>query len=199
MKILGLSCSPRKQGNTMILMEETLNSAKNEGAEVELYSVAGKNIKPCDGCWACEKTSRCHIKDDMQELYEKILQADGIIFGTPVYFYSMTAQAKAVIDRTIVFHSPERSLANKVGGVIVTAGSQGTTDALKDLYFFMVTRQILPANFVAAYTAEDPRKMPKCMQAANDLGRQMVRLIDMKFKYPGEISRPVFSYGTHTH
>jgi multimeric flavodoxin WrbA len=198
MKILGLSCSPRKQGNTMVLMEEALRGAKQDGAEVELYSVAGKDIKPCDACWACRNTSRCHIKDDMQVLYEKMLEADGIIFGTPVYFYSMAAQAKAVIDRTIAFHSSERSLANKVGGVIAVAGSQGTTDALKDLYFYMVTRQILPANFVAAYTTEDVRKMGKCMQAAKDLGRQMVQIINMKFKYPAEFPRPVFAYGTHT-
>lgn len=198
MKILGLSFSPRKQGNTVILLSEALDGAKQEGAQVELLSVVGKTLKPCDGCWACEKTGRCHIKDDMQELYDKMLEADGIIFGTPVYFYSMTAQAKTVIDRTIAFSRPERSLTNKVGGVIVVAGSQGTTDALKDLYFYMVTRQILPANFVAAYPGDDPRKLEKCMKAARHLGRQMVKLVGLKFKYPGEFARPVFAYGTHT-
>ena len=198
MKILGLSCSPRKQGNTMILLEEALKGAKQEGAEVELFSIAGKTIEPCDGCRACDKTGRCHIKDDMQGLYEKLLESDGIIFGTPVYFYSMTAQAKAIIDRTIAFSQPERSLANKVGGVIAVAGSQGTTDALKDLYFYMVTRQILPANFVAAYPVGDLRKMEKCLKAAKDLGRQMVQIAAMKFKYPAEFPRPVFAYGTHT-
>jgi multimeric flavodoxin WrbA len=198
MKILGLSCSPRKQGNTMLLLEEALKGARDEGAEVELYSVAGKTITPCDGCRVCDKTGQCHIKDDMRDLYEKLLEADGIIFGTPVYFYSMTAQAKAIIDRTIAFSRPERSLANKVGGVIVVAGSQGTTDALKDLYFYMVTRQILPANFVAVYPIKDLRKMEKCMQASRDLGRQIVKIAAMKFKYPGEFPRPVFAYGTHT-
>ena len=128
-----------------------------------------------------------------------MLEADGIIYGTPVYFYSMTAQAKAVIDRTIAFHSPKRSLSNKVGGVIVVANSQGTTDALKDLYFYMITRQILPANFVAAYPGEDARKLKKCMKAAKDLGRQMVHIAEMKFRYPDEFPRPVFAYGTHTH
>jgi len=198
MKILGLSCSPRKKGNTIFLVKEALEGAKKEGAEVELYTVASKNIKPCDGCRACDKTGRCHIKDDMESLYDKLLEADGIIFGTPVYFYSMTAQAKAIIDRTIAFSQPERSLANKVGGVIAVAGSQGTTDALKDLYFYMVTRQIVPANFVAVYPVEDLIKMEKCLKAARDLGRQMVRIAAMKFKYPSEFPRPVFAYGTHT-
>jgi len=198
MKILGLSCSPRKGGNTVQLLEEALNGARQEGAEVELYSVAGKSIEPCDGCRVCDKTGRCHIKDDMQGLYDKLLEADGIIFGTPVYFYSMTAQAKAIIDRTIAFSQPERSLANKVGGVIVVAASQGTTDALKDLYFYMITRQIIPASFIAAYPGDDLRKLEKCFKATRDLGRQMVKIAAMKFKYPGEFARPVFAYGTHT-
>ena len=201
MKILGLSCSPRKQGNTDILLGEALQGGQHEGAEVELYSVSGKTIEPCDGCGACNKTGECHIKDDMQLLYNKLLEADGIIFGTPIYFYSMTAQAKAIIDRTISLNRPDRSLANKVGGVIVTGGSLGLIDALKDLYFYMVTRQMLPANFVAAYPGAkgDVRKMEKGMKAARELGQQMVQIAAKKFEYPSQFSRASFAYGTHTH
>ena len=72
MKILAVSGSPRKQGNTEILLDEALQGAKAEGAGVELYRISGKNIQPCDGCWTCMKEGRCHIKDDMQELYEKL-------------------------------------------------------------------------------------------------------------------------------
>ena len=107
MKILAVSCSPRKQGNTEILLNEALEGAKAEGAEVELYRVSGKNIQPCDGCWSCMKEGQCHIKDDMQELYEKLLAADGIIFGTPIYFYNMTAQAKTLLDRTLCPQPPQ--------------------------------------------------------------------------------------------
>src|SRR5512136_653761 len=139
MKILGLCCSPRRQGNTEVLLEVALQGAVEEGAEVELYAVAGKNIKPCVGCRACGDTGECAVKDDMQGLYNKLLSSDGIIFGTPIYFYSMTAQAKTVIDRTIALTHPHRSLANKVGGVVVVAGSMGIIDALKDLYFYMIT------------------------------------------------------------
>ena len=200
MKILGLSCSPRRQGNTEILLDVVLQGAKQEGAEVELYSLAGKDIKPCDGCRACGETGECHIKDDMQDLYNKLLAADGIIFGTPIYFYSMAAQAKTVIDRTIALNRPERSLANKVGGVVVVAGSMGLIDALKDLYFYMVTRQMLPANFVAAYPGakDELRKMERCMNAARDLGRQMVQIAVKKFEYPSQFSRTSFAFGTHT-
>jgi multimeric flavodoxin WrbA len=197
-KILGLSCSPRKQGNTVTLLEEALKGAKQEGAEVELYSVSGKNIQPCDGCGTCNKTGECHIKDDMQGLYDKLVEADGIIFGTPIYFYSMAAQAKAVIDRTIALNQPGRSLANKVGGVVVVCGSLGLIDAIKDLYFYIVTRPMLPANFVAAYGGTELTEMEKCMKATFDLGRQMVALAKMNFKYPDEFRGRAIAYGTHT-
>jgi len=198
MKILGLSCSPRKRGNTVTLLTEVLNGAQQEGAETELWSVAGKNIASCDACGACGKTGECIVKDDMQELYGKLLAADGIIFGTPVYFYGMTAQAKTIIDRTMSMNKPEKSLANRVGGVIVTAGSLGMVDALKDLYFYMVTRQIVPANYVAAYPKADLKQMEKCMKAAGDLGRQMVYIANQKFHYPSQFPRSGFAYGTHT-
>jgi multimeric flavodoxin WrbA len=200
MKILGLSCSPRREGNTEILIGEALQGAKHEGGEVELYRVSDKDIKPCDGCGTCFDMGECHIKDDMQGLYDKLLEADGIIFGTPVYFYSMTAQAKTVIDRTIALNRPERSLANKVGGVVVIAGSLGIIDALKDLYFYMVTRQMLPANYVAAYAGAkgDIKKLELCMNATRELGRQMVQISAKKFEYPKEFRRASFGYGTHT-
>lgn len=200
MKILAISCSPRKQGNTELLLGEALQGAQDEGAEVELYSVSGKTIEPCDGCWTCIETGECHIKDDMQELYNKLLEADGIIFGTPVYFYAMAAQTKTVIDRTMALNRPERSLANKVGGIVAVAGSLGLIDAVKDLYFYIVTRRMLPANYVAAYGGAkgDVKKLEKGMKAARDLGRQMVQLVAKKFEYPAEFMAPPIAYGTHT-
>lgn len=198
MKILGLSCSPRKNGNTVSLLNLALEGAKAEGADIEMYSVAGKDIKPCDGCQACAKTGICKVKDDMQELYAKLLESDGIIFGVPVYFYGMTAQAKAIIDRTICFSTPKQNLTNKVGGVIVTGGSLGLVDILKDLYFYMVTRQMIPANYVAAYPRGDFKQMEKCAKTTSDLGRQMVLIAKQNFQYPGNIGRSSFAFGTHT-
>jgi multimeric flavodoxin WrbA len=198
MKILGLSCSPREEGNTVTLLNRALDGARAEGAQVALFSVAGKDLRPCDACQACAKTGVCVIKDDMEELYTMLAESDGIIFGTPIYFYGMTAQAKAIMDRTISMNRPEKSLANKVGGVIVTAGSMGIVDALKDLYFYMVTRQMIPANYVAAYPRDEFKQMDKCLKAAGDLGRQMVHIANQKFHYPAQFPRAGFAYGTHT-
>ncbi len=195
MKILGLSLSPRKDGNTVILLNEALSGAQQEGAETELYSIAGKDIKPCDGCWGCRKAGECHIKDDMQELYTKMLEADGIIYGTPVYFYNMTGQGKMVIDRTLALGG---RLANKVGGVIAVAGSFGLADTVKDLYFYMITRRMLPASFIAAYGGGkgDVKDLEKCMKATGDLGREIVKIAAKKFEYPEGGTH--IAYGTHT-
>ena len=201
MKILGVSCSPRKKGNTVILLEETLRGAAEQGADIELFSVAGKNIRGCDGCYACFTKGECHIQDDMQALYEKLIGADGIVFGSPIYFYGMTAQAKAIMDRTFALNQPGKTLANKVGGVIVVAGSLGLIDVLKDFYFFTTIKRMLPANFVAAYATEkrDAKKLDKGMIAAFRLGKEIVQLVDKKFEFPNEFPRNFYAFGTHTH
>lgn len=117
MKILGVSCSPRKKGNTVILLEEIVRGAAEHGANIDLFSVSGKDIRGCDGCYSCITKGECHIQDDMQLLYEKLIVADDIVFGSPIYIYGMTAQAKAIMDRTFALNQPDKSLANKVGGV----------------------------------------------------------------------------------
>jgi multimeric flavodoxin WrbA len=200
MKILGLSFSPREKGNTEILMDAVLAGAEELGAETELYRVAGKDIRPCDACGFCFKTGECPIEDDMQELYGKMLSADGILFGTPVYFYNMTAQGKCVIDRTIALNHGGKSLSGKVGAVVAVAGSLGLADAVKDLYFYMVTRQMLPASFVAAYGSNkgDVKEMDGCLKASGDLGRQMVKIIEQGFRYPEGMKANYIAFGTHT-
>jgi multimeric flavodoxin WrbA len=200
MNILGISCSPRKSGNTELLLAQALSGAGHEGAETELYNLSGTEIKPCDGCAACRKTGICHINDDMQTIYQKLLTADGVIFGTPVYFYSLTSQAKALIDRTYaLLHG--RRLANKVGGVIAVAGSLGLIDVLKDLYFYIIVQRMIPVSYVAAYAPEKGaiKNKPKANEAAWDLGREMVQVAMKKFEYPSDISRRHYAFGTHTH
>jgi len=201
MKILGISCSPRKKGNTVSLLEETLRGAAEHGADIELFSVSGKNIRGCDSCYSCFTKGECHIQDDKQPLYEKMIEADGIVFGSPIYMYGMTAQAKAIMDRTFALNQPGKSLINKVGGVIVVAGSLGLIDVLKDLYFFMAIKRMLPANFVAAYATEkrDATKLENGMKAAFKLGQEIVQLVDKKFEFPDEFPRNFFAFGTHTH
>lgn len=101
MKILGVSCSPRKKGNTVTLLEEMLRGAEENGANIELFSVSGKNIRGCDGCYSCLAKGECHIQDNMQPLYIKLMEADGIVFSSPIYFYTMESIDIAFINDVI--------------------------------------------------------------------------------------------------
>ncbi len=148
MKVLGISCSPRKNGNTDILVQAALEKAAAEGAEVEFISLSGKKIQPCDACYVCRAKGECHIQDDMTPLYEKMAQADGLIFGSPVYFWDVTAQAKALIDRTFAY-SPQRNLKNKPAGAVVSQGRDGSSGALQTFYsFFTGHRMIIVGSAV---------------------------------------------------
>jgi multimeric flavodoxin WrbA len=200
MRILAICCSPRKGGNTEILLKTTLGAAKKVGAQTEFFTVVNKNIGPCLDCGACRKEGICAQQDDMQPLYDKMLAADGIIFGTPVYFYNMTAQCKTIMDRSIALEHSKPNLRNKVGGIVVVGASQGNISALKDLGFYFVSRKMLYAGCISAYgMAEgDVKQLPKCLEATRNLGRGMVKLVEMGFKYPSELMGPVFAYGTHT-
>ncbi len=100
-KVLIISASPRKGGNSDILCDEFAKGAKAAGHEVEKIRLAEKNVGYCTGCYACKKLHKCVQKDDANELVEKMLSADVIVLATPVYFYSMDAQLKALIDRTV--------------------------------------------------------------------------------------------------
>jgi multimeric flavodoxin WrbA len=99
MKVLGIMGSPRRQSNTEIILDKALEGAREAGAEVEKVLVSKLKISPCLEIYACRRDGNCAIKDDMQSLYEKLLEADHIIFASPIFFYGITSQAKAIIDR----------------------------------------------------------------------------------------------------
>ena len=128
-----------------------------------------------------------------------MIDADGIIFGTPIYYWGMTGQAKTVMDRTIALNQPGRTLTNKVAGAVVVCGSLGLVDALKDYSYFFIQRRMVPANQVAAYvsTPDELKSMPQCMGAARRLGQQMVVLAKMSFKYPEAFIERHGAYGTN--
>ena len=99
MKVLGIMGSPRRQSNTEILLDRALAGAKKMGTAVEKVAVSELKVHPCLEIYACRKDGKCAIKDDMQQLYEKLLEADHIVFASPIFFYGLTSQAKAIVDR----------------------------------------------------------------------------------------------------
>ena len=196
MKVLGVVCSPRKGGNTEIMMNEALIGARSYGAETELWTTAGKELKPCDGCNTCsKKNGECHIKDDVQELYTKILAADGIIFGSPSYFMSVTAQAKIIIDRLYSLFNIY-VLPNKVAGVISVATGIGHEAILTQFVHFFSHCHMLLADHVYGFASAkgDIRKDSYAMKGSEEMGRQVVSLVKQQFRWPEEYRMPLFRF-----
>jgi len=120
---LGISGSPRKGRNTDFLVKKALDAAaKVENVETEFVSLADYEIAPCNGCNHCLREDSCPIEDDMQILAEKLLEADGIIIGSPVYYMTVSGLLKNFMDRSRYLRMVELKLKDKVGGAIAVAG-----------------------------------------------------------------------------
>ena len=121
-KVLILSGSPRKGGNSDLLCDEFAKGAMKNGHKVEKIRVAEKNISPCIGCYYCAKHGgRCAFNDDMADILQKIIDCDVLVLSSPVYFYSICAQLKTVIDRTVARWT---EIANKELYYIATAAEE---------------------------------------------------------------------------
>lgn len=117
-KVLILSSSPRKGGNSDLLCDEFMRGAKESGHDVEKIFIAEKKINYCTGCGVCNSTHKCVQNDDMAELLNKMILADTIVLATPVYFYSIDGQLKTLIDRTVPRYT---EISNKEFYYIMTA------------------------------------------------------------------------------
>lgn len=125
-KVLILSGSPRKNGNSDLLCDQFATGAAEAGHAVEKIRVAEKNVGYCRGCYACKSTGVCVVRDDMAEILQKMIDADVIVLASPVYFYSVDAQLKAVIDRTV---ARWLEVKNKEFYYIVTMADEGISSA----------------------------------------------------------------------
>ena len=117
-RVLILSSSPRKHGNSNTLCDRFMEGAIEAKHQVEKVVLAEKKINYCTGCYACKKNGRCAQKDDMAQILDSMVAADVIVLATPVYFYSMCAQMKTVIDRTVARYT---EITNKEFYFIATA------------------------------------------------------------------------------
>ncbi len=125
-KVLILSGSPRKGGNSDTLCDEFMKGAKEAGHDVEKIRVAEKNVGYCRACYACRDTGVCTVKDDMSEIMQKMIDCDVMVLASPVYFYSIDAQLKAVIDRSVARWT---EVKNKEFYYIVTAADEELSSA----------------------------------------------------------------------
>ena len=190
MKVLGIFGSPRKGGNTELLLEELLKGAEKEGASVERLYLSDFTIIPCKECHGCDNTGSCVILDDMEKIYPKLLEADGVILASPIFFYGVTAWAKALIDRSQAFWARKYLLKDpsfgregkKRKGFFISVGAtkgqkvfEGSILTVK--YFF----DVLNANYVGQLLFKgveakgDILKHPEALQQAFEAGRRLVQ------------------------
>lgn len=139
LSVLGIACSPRRNGNTTSLLLEALKTVQSEGHKTELIYLSDLNIKPCQGCNACSAKGICVIKDDMPKFQEKLIQADRIILAAPIYMMGLNGQAKIMIDRMQTFwalkYIHHQSLNKPTGperiGLFLSAAGTNKTDVFK--------------------------------------------------------------------
>ncbi|MBI5099297.1 MAG: flavodoxin family protein [Nitrospirae bacterium] len=99
MKIIAFNGSPRSGGNTELLLKETIKGIVDTGLSVHTFNLNEMNIRPCQDCGGCNETGKCIVNDDMDQIYEAIRSADRIILASPIFFFSISAQSKIMIDR----------------------------------------------------------------------------------------------------
>lgn len=131
---LGISGSPRKGGNTDVLVQTALRTLAEVGAETTFIRLADEDINPCKGCLSCKKEGVCVQKDGMQKIYELLNKARGIVVGSPVYFATVSAQTKCFVDRLIALIDEEFQPRLLPGKKAVLLFAQGDTN--EDAYWF---------------------------------------------------------------
>ena len=183
-RVLIIAASPRKNGNSTILALKAAEGVKSAGGETELVPIGNLKIAPCNACDACrtKPDAGCVIKDDMQPLYQKIRDAQGIIFATPVYWFNMSAQMKLFIDRTYaVYDEGVYAFTGKDVGVILTYEDEDVfvSGGINALRSFQDICGYVRANLVgkvygSAGKAGDVKSNDRLLQKAYDLGRKIV-------------------------
>ena len=151
MKVVAINGSPRKNGNTAMLIDAVLAELKKEGIETEQVQLGGKNIHGCTACMKCfeKQNKRCSIdKDILNELIGKMIDADGIIIGSPTYFANVSTEVKALIDRAgLVAIANGHMLKRKIGAAVVAVRRAGATDAFDAINkFFLINQFIVPGS-----------------------------------------------------
>jgi multimeric flavodoxin WrbA len=187
MKILAICGSLRKESNTNKLVKKI---AESSGYEHELVYISKLNVKPCTGCATCMvEKGECAIDDDMQTLYEKLMDADGIIIGSPTYYIDVSASVKCIIDRSLALNyrgiGPEYApgmpimghcaLAGKKAVAVTTVAGDGHERALETLKLWLVDshRLHLVGSLAEVVGMNDVDDMPEVLKRAEEAGKKL--------------------------
>jgi multimeric flavodoxin WrbA len=151
MKVIAFNGSAQKDGNTAALINHVLVELQKEGIETELHQLAGEKIHGCMACFNCfqNKDRRCSVKNDaLNECIEKMLEADGIILGSPTYFANVSSEMKALIDRAgLVAKANGDMFKRKVGAAVVAVRRAGSIHVFNSInHFFLISQMIVPGS-----------------------------------------------------
>lgn len=151
MKVFAINASARKDGNTAILINHVFGELQKEGIETELFQLADKKIQGCMACYKCfqNKDQRCSVnKDILNKCIEKMLDADGIILGSPTYFANVSTEMKALIDRAgFVAKANDNMFKRKVGAAVVAVRRAGSIHVFNSInHFFFINEMIVPGS-----------------------------------------------------
>ena len=188
MKVLGIMGSPRIKGNTDLLLDEALKGAQGQGAEVEKVIVDKLNIAPCREYYGCVKDGNCVIRDDMDNIYPKLLDTDRVIVASPIFFYGLTSQVKALIDRCQALWARKYILKQSLpdsarkGAFIAVGATRGRKlfdgSILTVKYFFQsIDVQYVDELLVPGVDKRgEIKEHPTALSDAFELGRRLVQI-----------------------
>ena len=183
MKVVGFNGSPRKDGNTGILIHKVFLELEKEGIETELVQLSHKRIHGCIACYKCleNKDRRCAVNDDdANEYIEKMTQAQGVVLGSPVYFMDVTPEMKALIDRVgFVSRSNGGMFRNKIGSLVAAARRAGAVHTLDTMsHFFLSMEMIIVGRAIGVGRDKgDVEKDEEGLMLVNALGQRMAWLL----------------------
>jgi len=186
MKVIAFNGSARKDGNTAILLNAVLDEIRREGIGTELFQLAGKKIQGCTACMKCMKNRdrRCAVtKDVVNECIEKMIEADGILLGSPTYFADVSAATRALIERAgYVARANDYMFKRKVGAGVIAVRRGGAIHAFNSLNLFFFYQQIINpgSSYWAFGVGRDPGEVlndAEGMQTMKTLGQNMAWLL----------------------
>ena len=182
-KVLIFMGSPRKTGNSTILAGQVAAGAEASGGKAETFYLHGMDIKPCDACDACRDKSEtdCILEDDMKHLFPKLRQADAIVIASPIYWFTVSAQTKLLMDRWYALGGPEgHAFKGKRFGIVLTYAdtdpfSSGAVNALRTFQDALnyVGASSIGMVYGSAWEAGEIKKNKELMAKAFDLGKQL--------------------------
>lgn len=187
MKVIAFNGSPRKKGNTAMLINSVFDELQKEGIETEFLQLGGKDIKGCLGCMKCfelQNNTCVTRKDDIfNEYFQKMIEADGIIIGSPTYFSNVSSEVKALIDRAgLVSIANGYLIKHKVGAAVVAVRRAGATDVFDAINkFFLINQVIVPGsiywNMGFGSNEEEVKDDEEGMNTMKVLGENMAWLL----------------------